>query len=87
MDIDPSEQYPLNVTLPPYDAILQNVNAALALHNKTMITAPNVCALGVNFSLSPCCNNATQCVCGQKPIIFGSVSIDWSLAPSPYLHD
>lgn len=62
--MDPSEQYPLDVTKYEYEHILMIINAEVLKHNQNMVKGP-VQLNAQNVDVAPCCDPSTKCYCGN----------------------
>jgi len=64
IDVDPSEQYPLDVS--GYKNVLIAFEEAVKQHNSTMVFAVDQVGRGNDTKLAVCCDQTTDCVCGQS---------------------
>jgi len=63
IEADPSEEFPLSPT--QHARIIEDFGIALNEHNSNMVPGQDQLSRGHNKKLSICCNDKTQCVCGQ----------------------
>jgi len=63
---DPAEMFPLLSNSTEYLQVLAQMQAAIANHENTLTwDYPAQFDLPADPNVMPCCNNATECVCGQ----------------------